>query len=191
MKKTVLLFFCISMLMCLTGSDWLFAQKQGQALIDSLHEKLSVSREDEGKVKLISALSEALLWSNPDSAMFYAKMQLHLAEMSGWKTYVSEAQARVADAYLHLGNYKQASIEARNAIVTAEASGDKFWIGSAYIECALICVQQGNYVEATEYYYMALKKAEELNDKLATTKQLKSNAYSGIGNVYQCQRHGE
>jgi len=191
MKKLMpLLFFCISSLMLLSGGR-LFAQKQGQELIDSLHKKLSVSKEDIGRVNILDALVGALLWSNPDSAMRYAKMQLQLAEKIGCDTCRSQALVRISDVYAHLGDYTQALNEATHAIEVAASTKDKFWIGNAYIAYALVCSQQGNYAKAIEYYYLALKKAEELNGKLANTKQLKSNAYSGIGNVYQCQHNEE
>ncbi len=72
MKKVLL---SLMVLTCVTKAD-----SQDRRFIDSLKNKLRESKEDTNMVRRSMSIADAYVWSQPDTALLYAKRSLALAE---------------------------------------------------------------------------------------------------------------
>ncbi|HTE11019.1 MAG TPA: hypothetical protein VK645_08615, partial [Chitinophagaceae bacterium] len=78
MKQLLILLFLFS-------CDQSFAQKKGQALIDSLDAELPKMKEDSFKAKIYNRIAQTYEVINPLKCFSYAEKGLALAEKLHWK----------------------------------------------------------------------------------------------------------
>ena len=72
MKRIIFLFVISIIAMKVAGQD--------QRLIDSLKNNLSNSKDDTNKVRSSMYIADAYVWSQPDTALYYATQSLTLAQ---------------------------------------------------------------------------------------------------------------
>ena len=84
-------------------SSLLFAQKQGQAKIDSLLKEFTAdstqNKEDTNSVKLLTALSSAYVNIEPANGVKYGEQALALAEKSEWQKGLAMANGAIGINY--------------------------------------------------------------------------------------------
>jgi len=178
MKKLLylsLLFGCMGMA---------HAQKQGQALIDSLQAELPEAKEDTGKVNLLNRLSADAGWrvGNNDTALYYADSAMKLSEKLGFKNGTATAYKNIGNVYFFQDNYPGALKSYLTALKINEETGNKSGIATNYGNIGNIYFNQGNYPEALENYFSALHINEAIGDKNGIALN-----YGNIGLVYTRQ----
>ncbi len=128
-----------------------FSEMQSPRVVDSLRRLLSVSREDSSRVLLLHELSYPVLFSSPDSAMYYAQEGLKLALSLDYKKGEALCKTDVGAVWWITGEYSKAnevllaSFEDANAIHDPRAQD---WALSFLIT---IYRDQGNYDEALKF----------------------------------------
>ena len=164
-------------------SSLLFAQKQGQAKIDSLLKEFTAdstqNKEDTNSVKLLTALSSAYVNIEPANGVKYGEQALALAEKSDWQKGLAMANGAIGINYFSRSDYPRSLDYALKSLKINEALGDKKSMASNLGNIANIYNNQENYPTALEYYTKALKMFEELNDKTDAAISL-----GNIGNTY-------
>src|SRR3984885_6753595 len=116
--------FLLILLPCLGGAN-LYAQKHGQAKIDSQLQELPKQKEDTNKVKLLSALSFAYYGINPDEGIKYGQQGLKLAAELDWKKGIASTNSYLGINYSVKSNYPKALEYYSSALKIYEEIGDK------------------------------------------------------------------
>ena len=164
-----------------------YAQKKGQALIDSFITELNAARyknnEDTNKVKLLSNLSYNYSHVNPAEGIKYGQQGLDLATKLQWDKGVATTNNSIGNNYLSLAEFPKALEYFQVALKTHEKIGNKKAVLSTASNIGLAYGQQGNYPKALEYFFLALKMAEEMGDKNAIAQN-----NCNVGSVCQMQR---
>jgi class 3 adenylate cyclase len=169
-KLAILISFFI-----ISNSSPLFAQKQGQAKIDSLLKELPKAKEDTNKVKLLDDLSYEYYTINPDDGIKYGEQCLHLSEMLKWKKGIEIALTDLGNCYLVQTNYSKAIDFYSKSLNISKAIGNKNGISNNLVSIGNVYIQQSNYPLALEYLFKALKICEETGNK--------NNIISNLGSI--------
>ncbi|MDR3680850.1 MAG: tetratricopeptide repeat protein [Flavipsychrobacter sp.] len=173
MKKLIF----ISLL--ILGPALLWAQKVGQARIDSLLQELPKAKVDTNKVKLLARLSFTYYTINPEEGLKYANKQLELANQLGWEQGVERAYSNMAINYMAFSNYPK-SLEYE--FITLKKSRDihnKDDEETALENIGITYRLQRNFNKALEYQLKSLKLCEEMGYKIKIANNL-----GNIGDVY-------
>ncbi len=164
-----------------------YAQKKGQALIDSFITELNADRyknnDDTNKVKLLSNLSYNYSHVNPAEGIKYGQQGLDLATKLQWDKGVAITNNSIGNNYLSQAEFPKALEYFQVALKTQEKIGNKKAVLNTASNIGLAYGQQGNYPKALEYFFIALKMAEEMGDKNAIAQN-----NCNVGSVCQMQR---
>jgi len=174
--------FLLILLLSFGAAGSSYAQKQGQAKIDSMLKELPMQKEDTNKVKLLDKLSSAYIYINPDEGLKFGQQCLDLATKLDWKEEIAWAYLSLGNNYLMKSDYTNALEYYFKNLKLNEEIGNKRGIASVTGNIGIIYTQQSNYPKALEYFFKSLKLSEELGDK-------KGIAYvtGNIGNIYDDQ----
>jgi len=172
------LFFLIILLFPLS----LFAQKQGQALVDSMLKQLPQLKEDTNKVKLFGSISFEYRKFNPDEGIKYGKEGVALAEKLGWKKGIADCANCVGINYMSKSDFTNALEYYFKALKLNEELGLKKVISSNLNNIGCIYNYQSDYNKASEYYLKALTMDEEYRDTAGIFSDL-----NNLGLVYHYQ----
>jgi adenylate cyclase len=159
------------------------AQKNGQALIDSLLAALKTAKEDTGKVCILNNLS--LKYSDIaayEDSKKYADNALALSEKINFKRGIAYALENRGFYYIMLADYSKARHELLAALRIYKDLGNKKGIANVHSELGYISNNQGNYPEALKEYYASLRVSEEIGDEY-----LISSTHINIGGCYFSQ----
>jgi hypothetical protein len=173
MKKILALF------MLLFPISYLYSQKQGPELIDSLKSGLTVAAQDTVKVSLLGKLSFQYYKFDTDSGIYYAEQAISLAEKLNWVKGIAFSWNYLGTNYAVKGNYPKALECFHNSLAKYNEIGDKQGI-------AFISNNLGNlyrilkqYVKAEEFVYKATLINTALKNKIDLTKN-----YDNLGCIY-------
>jgi signal transduction histidine kinase/tetratricopeptide (TPR) repeat protein len=186
MKLISILILCLSQ----TG---IFAQKTGQAKIDSILQTLPSAKEDSLKVKALNQICEIYLTSNPARAIGYADQALAIAKKIDWKKGIARVlnlkglvvgdtgnnmQARV---YFQMSYDIQKQIENKSGMITSLNN-----IGRNY-------QRESDFSSALDYYFKALSIAEEIksDEQIALVGTNLTASYLTQGNYTKGMEYGE
>ena len=160
----------------------LYAQKQGQALIDSLLKELPKNKEDTNKVDVLNALSFNYNSSNPDEGIKYGQQELALATKLDWKKGIASANNALGTNYDTKSDFPKALGYFFTSLKMYEAIGDKRSVATVNGNIGITYAHQGDYPKVLEYFSKQLKADQEIgfNEGIA---QVTCN----IGNVYYTQ----
>lgn len=164
-----------------------YAQKQGQALIDSLHSELPKQKEDTNKVNILNELAwHNIQIANYNTSLMYAKAAKSLAKKLDFKKGIVSAYNNIGIVCSLQGNYPEALKNnlASLKIVEETSTGsvkDLQGLAASYINTGVIYSNQRNYSEALKYYFDALKLFKSTS-KGVTGGIFRS--YNNIGAVY-------
>ncbi len=175
MKRLLLLFSILNLIQL-----FCFAQKQGQALIDSLNITLSNYKSpcidpclaDTEKVLLMNTIAYESVNSNPDTSIILSKNALALAEELEW-------QFGIALSHYNLGNSFRIKGDYSNSLKELKVSLDIFKIielnyhNSETISkiiarnlraFGMVYREVSNHSKSLDYYFQSLKLCKETKD---------------------------
>lgn len=154
--------------------------------LDSL---LLVSKKQKGEV-LVATLNE-ISWqyknSKVDSALFYAKKAIEVAEKGSSSKFSASAFNSVASAYQAMGVYDSAQYYHAKSLSINHTIGDSIALANTYNNLGIISDELGDFETALENYFKALKIYENNGDD----KKLVPMVLSNIGIVYKKQEDYE
>ena len=175
--KQLLKFLLIVLLTLSAGC--IYAQKQGQPLIDSLLKELPKAKEDTNKVKLLNNLSFSYYSINPDEGIKYGQQQLALATQLDWKKGTAWGNHNLGWHYQRKFDYPKAFEYDLKALKIYEETGNRQGAADMNMSIGMVYRSQSDYPKALEYYFKALKMYEEIGNK-----KLVANVTGNIGRVY-------
>jgi len=158
------------------------AEKQGQALIDSLVKELPNAKTDTGKILLINRIS--FLYNTIDAykGIEYAKQGINLSEKASWKKGLAHANNNMGSNYTTLSEYPKALHYFFEALKYFEEIDNKSGIGIASGNIGLIYYNEGSLDKAKEYYNKALGIFRAKGDKYSIAINT-----GNLGNLYNDQ----
>ncbi len=174
MKKLVLIAFLLFFI------NYLFAQKQGTELIDSLKLREVVSPPDTGKVRLLGKLAFQYYKFDTDSGVYYAEQAISLAEKLKWGMGIAFSWNYLGTNYAVKGNYPKALECFINSLTKYSEIGDQQGIAFLSNNLGNFYRIQKNYFKAKEYIERAILLNSGMNNKLDLIKN-----YNNLGCVYQ------
>ena len=153
-----------------------FAQKQGQALIDSLLPVLKAAKEDSSKVNTLNAIAWEMKSMKPDTSIILSTEALQLAEKIKWELGVGRSHRNLGVFFNFKGDNIHALAHYAKALETCdELEKSPRFIGTksqilnlklrTLSNIGTIYMLQGDYAQALDHYFKSMKMAEELGDK--------------------------
>ena len=191
MKKifTTVLFFNM---LCLFA----FSQAQQDRVIDSLHNKYTLSKSDTNRVSILNQISNYCISSNNyESAHKYIQLSIKnnkdlLASKKDanneyfYKKALANAYNNSGRAFMNTGDNKRAMEEYQISLKLRLDIDDKKGIGNSLNNIALIYNGQGNFEKSLEYHQKALVVRQKNNDKHGIAMSL-----NNLGTIYKM--HGD
>ena len=133
------------------------------------------------RLKAIQKLSwNGYLFSQPDSAFYFAGLQYEFAKSIGNKKWMASGLNTQGASFAIRSNYKQAMIYYNKSLKLKKEIGDKKGIAGSYNNIGLIYKNQGDYNKALTSLKEGIKVREEIGDKKGM-----ANTYHNIGLIYQ------
>ena len=173
----------IFLLLCFLIVTGGYAQKKGQARVDSLLEVfnsgLYIKKNETDKIKLLKDLSFSYYNISYELGIKYGQIGLTLAENTGWKRGIGDGANILGANFLANAEYVKASVCFQKAYDAFKDLNDKAGMASNMTNLSIVCIYQGDYAKALEYNFNALKIDESLGDKSEIAKDL-----GNIGSVY-------
>ncbi|MFC2085376.1 tetratricopeptide repeat protein [Bacteroidota bacterium] len=172
-KKLIFIYFlCLSI------------PSMGQVNLDSLWNVWNdTNQPDTSRYKAMHSIAwEGYLFSQPDSAYYFAQLVYDFAKSKGLKKQMAIALNTQGASFYIRGDYTNAIDFYTRSLTIYEEIGDKKGIAYSLINIGLIYQDQGNYVSAIGYYTRSLTIFEESGNKKGIASSLNS-----IGVIYQNQ----
>ena len=136
-------------------------------------------KTDTGNVVLLNTLAEKYFYSNPDSALLFAKDALALAKTQHFEKGTAAAHNNIARAYYILGSYFPSLTASDEAMAISQKIGYSAGIGASYNNKGLIYLAQDRMQDAIYEFDKSLSYAVQLKDSI----RIASN-YFNIGLCY-------
>ncbi len=171
--------FLLVLLVAFSGGTS-FAQKQGQAAIDSLLQVLSKAKQDTNRVELLAQISFDYHLIDPAEGIRYGMQGLALAEKLDWKKGIANVNTTLGVDYMSVANFPKALEYFQVALKQGEEMGDKNRISKVTGNMAIVYERQGNYAQALACYQKSLKLFEEAGNKISVAKNI-----GNIGGLYE------
>ncbi|HSF46170.1 MAG TPA: tetratricopeptide repeat protein [Chitinophagaceae bacterium] len=160
--------------------EQVYAQLQGQRLIDSLITQLPKAKEDTNRVMLLNDLSLTYYSIDPDEGVKYGNQGLALAEKLKWKRGMAYAYKVLAGNYGYgKSDYAQALEYSTMSLQIFREIGDRKGTAKILGDIGVLYWFQSDYPNALKYFFDALKIHEELGIKNEIAATL-----ANIGLVY-------
>ena len=167
-KRIAILFYFLCLLTSAFSSD-----------LNSLLHLLRISKEDTNKVKLLLEIEDAIVGTNPDSAMYYTKMCKSLINKLNDTVHIYSCNIAIMEIYGVKGRYDSAIIFGKENLLIANKNKKTSQIIRAYVNLSFAYTELGKYKEAVENGLMALKLSEEYGDTLRIALR-----YANISRLY-------
>jgi serine phosphatase RsbU (regulator of sigma subunit)/tetratricopeptide (TPR) repeat protein len=141
------------------------------------------TQTDTNRLKAMKDISwDGYLFTQPDSAFYFAQLQLDFAKEKGQKEYIANALYIQGISYYLQADYDKAINYYTKSLKIKEEVGDKKGIASSLNNFGLIYYEQGDYTKAIEFYTKSLKIVEEIGDKNGIASSL-----NNFGIIYTAQ----
>ncbi len=141
------------------------------------------SKADTSRLKAMKSIAyDGYLFSQPDSAFYYAELVYDFAQSINNKKYMAGASFLQGKAYKKQRNLLRAIDYYMKSLKISEDIEDKESIAAISNNIGNIYKSQGNLDKALEYHLNSLKIAKELGHKKDMAK-----SFNNIGNVYSSQ----
>jgi signal transduction histidine kinase len=146
---SVLLIFC-----CFVTS----AQTETRDLVNKWRRAESEKgyRSDTGNVILLNQLSERYLYNNADSALYFAKQALQLAEYQKYILGQSVSLNNIGKTYYVLSDYASSLDASLKLMSISSKTNYQFGIAEAYQIMGLVYLAQDNYNQAIDHFNKGL-----------------------------------
>ena len=174
MKRLVLLAFL------LVSINYLFAQKQGPDVIDSLKIRLKGAIQDTSKVRLMGKLAFQYYRFDTDSGIYYARQAISLAEKLKWGTGLAFSWNYLGTNYAVKGNFVKALECFNTSLSNYTAIADQQGIAFLSNNLGNFYRIQKNYSKAKEFIERAILINEGLRNKAELAKD-----YNNLGCVFE------
>jgi tetratricopeptide (TPR) repeat protein len=178
--KKLLIFFVITIFSYQLST--VYAQKQGQVLIDSLLKELLQDKDDKNKINMLSNISFEYRSINPGNGIIFGNQGLELAEKLEWKIGMANNYNALGANYYSSGSYDLALKNYQIALKLNEEINRKNKIASNLGNIGLIYQSLGRYNKALETYKTALSISNDLNNQRGMAQNL-----GNIGALYYYQ----
>lgn len=164
-----------------------YAQKQGQALADSLVKVLPTIKNDTLKARTYKRIAEEYFFINSDKALYYSQLGLKHAQKMPWKRGIGVFTGAIGRAYSDKGMYDSCQLYFQRALAVYREIDDK-WNMTSILNNLGAAEQNiaSNYPKAIDYYLKALKISEELGDTY-----LKTVALGNVSTTFLAQKNYE
>lgn len=169
---------CLFLLFLLSFSMNSFAQTPQ---LDSLHAIAKESAWAE-RPKLYSKLADLAKQSHPDTALYFARQSLHIADSIGTDIDKSRANAILGRVLSLKGSYDLSMKYFREGLQLATSANDDSLIAVAHIGMGNSYWQLGKHALALENHFKGLQIREQLGDQRGI-----NISKANIGMVYQSQ----
>ena len=163
-------------------------------VIDSLKRVLLTQQDDSSKVITLNAISAELIYTNSDTAIFFAKSAIALATKLNYEMETADLKMRISAQFASQGKFDEGIKYGNEALATYYKLLFFNWrsdrktilekIGGTYLILGHNTMSQGNYPEALKNSLLALKIKEQLKDKKGIC-DIKYN----LGNFYSLQHN--
>tara|TARA_X000000950_G_scaffold288143_1_gene403533 strand:- start:272 stop:2443 length:2172 start_codon:yes stop_codon:yes gene_type:complete len=138
------------------------------------------SKSDTIRLSAINKIAwDGYLFSNPDSAYYFAQLEYDFAVKVDNKKHIGIALNLQGVSFQIRGNHKKALEYYKKTLLIFEQIGFKSGVQSSYINIGLVYDNQGNYYKAIDYYEKSLRIAKEIDYKTGI-----GLCYNNIGNIY-------
>ena len=127
---------------------------------------------------------DGYIYTQPDSAYYFAQLQYDFAEKTGHKKLMQKAVYTQAVSFWVKGDYPLALKYCRKSLALAEEIKDKKGISNSVSIQGSIYNTQGSYPQAIQYYLRSLQIDESIGEKKGIAANL-----NNIGVIYQYQRN--
>jgi len=157
--------FC-SLILWQTG---IFAQKTGQALVDSVLNVLPSLKDDSNKVKSLAKIGETYLYHDPAKGIDYVKSGLTISEKLGYDRGISRMQNLLGLLVGDTGNNTLSRVYFNQSYDVNKKLGFSFGMISNLNNIGRSYQRESNYSSALDYFLKALAIAEEIknNEQIA------------------------
>ncbi len=180
MKKNLLFWLFIFIFQHLV-----FAQKQGQARIDSLINELPKIKNDTLKARTFHKISEEYFFIDTDKAFMYSKLGLQQANKMKWEKGIGVFNSAIGRAYSDKGKYDSCIFYYSKALTLNKKMND-YWNMASVLNNLGAAEQnlKSDFPKAIKYYFEALKVAENVPDKYVSAV-----CFDNISTVYLLQKN--
>ena len=141
------------------------AQKQGEALIDSLRAELPKMKEDTNKVTVLGDIAFNYLYNDPEKSLKYANECLKLATKLNWPKGIGKAQNTIGTYYKFESNYTAALKHYYKALNVFEKNHMMREASIIHMNIGTVYRPLEEYQMALDQYDKALKIARKNKDK--------------------------
>ena len=126
--------------------------------------------------------SDGYLFTQSDSAFYYAQLQYDFAKAKGLKKQMADALNTQGVSFYHRGDYAKAIDYYTHSLRLREEIKDQYGIATSLGYIGLIHRNQGDYAKAIDYYTQSLRLREQIGDKKGIAASL-----NNIGIIYRNQ----
>lgn len=165
-----------------------FSSKAQEVNLDSLFRVWNdKTQADTNRLKAMNQIAkDGYLYSDPDSAFYFAQIGYDLALSVNNKKWMASALNTQGVSLMYEGNLEMALEYYLKSLAITEAQGDKKGMGYSYFHLGKVYQHQGNNESALYYYKKYLNISEEMGEKYGTAASL-----SNIGNLYHNEGDNE
>ena len=183
--------FFLFLLLLLSICRPALAQKQGQALVDSLLAELPKTAEDSSRARLLASISYECIDFDTDKSLEYARQALALSEKTGWKEGIAFSKEKAGRALWRMGNFDEALKLHFEALELWKELGSKEKIALSYILIGQDYADWGHYPEALDYLNLALDgyKALGIKKNQGTIHNILAWVYNSMGMQAEALAH--
>ncbi|MBE2190375.1 MAG: tetratricopeptide repeat protein, partial [Candidatus Kapabacteria bacterium] len=125
MRKVLLV---LTIAFVIFNSQLIFAQLQGQAIVDSLLKELPKMKEDTNKVSLLQMMSFQYNSLDPELGVKYGHEALDLAQKLGWQIGIAKSYNSIGGNLFALGNFDEALENFKKSLKLNEENKDSLEI---------------------------------------------------------------
>ncbi len=162
----------------------IFAQKQGQALVDSLLTEIPKGKSDTSKAKICYKLSDLYIDIDQKKALLYADTGYTLAVKNKWEKGIANGLLSYGNVFNFTGDFKRAIDSLNKALEMYKKMNYTLGIGNSTYALGSSYARMGEYPTATEYYSKALK----IQEAIPNNERLIGFCLSGLANMFYMQK---
>jgi serine phosphatase RsbU (regulator of sigma subunit)/tetratricopeptide (TPR) repeat protein len=141
------------------------------------------SQQDTNRLNAVQEISKDIYLNiNPDSALYYAKLEYDFATIKGQRKHIANALNIQGSSLFILSEYNKALIYHKKSLLIRKKIGNQSDIASSYTDIGRVHNALGNYDKSIINYNKGLKIYENIKNNTGIAKVL-----SGIGKIHYTQ----
>ena len=143
------------------------------------------TQAETSRIKAMNKIAfDGYLFSQPDSAFYFAELQYNFAESVNNKKWMASALRTQGISFAIRGNTKKALFYYKKSLEICKEIADKKGIANCLNCIGVTYKEQGNYGKAIDYLTKSLRIQEELENKGGI-----ANSLNNIGSIYIIQNN--